>query len=267
MADAEDSFEAELERRRVSRIKGQAVSDSFDAELARRTTGEDPPKEIPQEKAPEKEESSTLEALLRGGASGLTLGFNNEINALLDPVVGWAADRAYDLKHKPGTPFVPSSSVSLADQYRESRNADDRKDDEAKDAHWLAFNTGKVGGSVVASPLLGSANGLKAGAALGAKLGGVAGLGNSRADLTQGDTAGQAATDIGVGALAGAAGGLVPGVVDKIGLGALNKTRAIVKLIDLIRGQPARTVAPILPGAGQDIASRLGAALSEHGSE
>jgi hypothetical protein len=129
----------------------------------------------------EAEEPGTLEAIGRGGLSGVALGLDDEIGGLLKSAFG--------------------------DQtYREARDELRAKKKAAQSAHPWAYGLSEILGGA-ATPGLGAAGAaktlgsvVKAGAATGA----ISALGNSEADLTQGDFAG-AIKDTAVGAATGAA--------------------------------------------------------------
>jgi hypothetical protein len=135
------------------------------------------------------EEPGTLEAVGRGGLSGLTFGLDDEIGGVLKSAFG---DKTY----------------------REARDELRAKKKAAQSAHPWAYGLSEILGGAV-TPGLGGAGAaktlgsvVKAGAATGA----VSALGNSEADLTQGDFAG-AIKDTAVGA---AVGGAVSGGLHKI---------------------------------------------------
>lgn len=138
------------------------------------------------------------ESLLRGGAQGLSLGFADELagagGAALDSLKG--------------------SDSSLVANYIKHRDAYRAEDAAAKAANPKTFMGGQIGGSLATAAIpglnVGAAETL-GGRALGAAgLGAVAALGNSKADLTQGDIGG-AAKDTAVG---GALGGVLQPAIE-----------------------------------------------------
>ena len=140
------------------------------------------------------------ESLLRGGAQGLSLGFADEIagagGAALDALKG--------------------SDSGLVANYIKNRDAYRAEDDAAKKANPKTFLGGQIGGGLATAAIpglnIGAAETL-GGRALGAAgLGAAAALGNSKADLTQGDIAG-AAKDTAIG---GALGGVMQPAIEKV---------------------------------------------------
>jgi hypothetical protein len=156
-----------------------------------------------------------LESAARGAAQGASLGFADELQAAI---------RA---------PFSDKSYSQLRDEYREGDSA-------AREANPKTMLAGELGGGLATAALPFPGLGLAKGANLaqealfGAKLGALAGLGNSQADLTQGEF-GKAAGDVvhgaefggvaglglgaatrGIGAAARATGGLVTAALDPV---------------------------------------------------
>lgn len=154
------------------------------------------------------------EALARGAGQGFTLGFGDEINggvqALGDKLMG--------------------SDKSLGDLYRRNRDVFRSENDQAKAAHPYLYGAGEVAGSIPTTflPGLNVGKGAKALQVLlrtGAA-GGLTGLGNSNADLTQGQY-GQAAKDTAVGTGLGVAAGGAGLLLGKLG------GRAAAKVADI----------------------------------
>ena len=162
--------------------------------------------------------TSRLESLGRGAAQGATLGFGDEIQGGIQ-----------GLARK-----LSGEGRGLGDIYREERDAARRDDEAARTANPKTFLAGGVAGGAL--PAIATAGGgsapagggllraLGRSALTGAKWGATTGLGDSKADLTQGDVGGAAldtAKGAGLGAgvgtaltTAGAAGkGLINGVV------------------------------------------------------
>lgn len=172
------------------------------------------------------------EALARGGLQGATLGFGDEgtggataiLQALTNALPQSARDKL-DLVRAPA-----------GEAYRYSRDLERARNKAAESAHGGYYLGGNLLGGLATAPLLpglqaGRNAGLLArtaiGAANGLALGGVAGLGASEAELAKGEL-GKAATDMGIGAGAGAliggslpiAGNLLsrfPGVLRRVG--------------------------------------------------
>lgn len=135
-----------------------------------------------------REGPGVIESSLRGVKQGATLGFGDEITGALESAF---TDKTYA-------------------QSRDEARASDRA---AQASHPLAFGAGEIGGGIASSfiPGLGAAGaGARLGAVAlrGAAQGAVAGLGNSEADLTQGDVGGLARDAVVSGALGGATAGL-----------------------------------------------------------
>lgn len=144
-----------------------------------------------------KEDPGVLESAGRGALQGVSLGFGDEIygggKALFDAL------NEGDLS-------------DLEGRYRSERDAVRKANAAAEEANPTAYTGGNIAGSVATSfvPGLNIAKAATLGGrvALGAGLGAAAGLGNSDADVTQGEV-GQAALDTAKGAALG--GGLVAG--------------------------------------------------------
>lgn len=140
---------------------------------------------------------SQLEAVARGGAQGLTLGYADEA------VGGAQAVRDYILGRK------SVFDEGIGDIYRRNRDMEREKFAEAREAHPKTYGAAQIGGAVL--PTIAATVGTK-GAALPAisarlaALGATEALGHSEADLTQGEF-GQAAQET---ALGGAIGGALP---------------------------------------------------------
>lgn len=177
---------------------------------------------------------SKTESLLRGGAQGATLGFGDELQGVLqaaglknlpaamgggrNTLVPWQKE-FWDGKTPGG--FFSSEDVEpsatdkrgLLDLYREQRDVARHDDDAARAANPKSFIAGEVGGGLLPAMATAGgssgASGLGIGAKLlraagsGAKWGAATGLGDSKADLTQGDIGG-AALDTAKGAATGA---------------------------------------------------------------
>lgn len=144
-----------------------------------------------------------LESLARGALQGGSLGFADEIQAGARSLFG---DKSYQ-------------------QYRDEYRGDDAI---AKEANPLTFGGGEMAGGLGTAliPGLGLAKGagLAGEAALGAKLGGIAGIGSSNADLTQGDVASTLESGV-TGAIGGGIGGAAIGGLTR-GISAAGSTLA-----------------------------------------
>lgn len=132
---------------------------------------------------------SDASSALKGLGQGLTFGFGDELGAAEQAALTKLTGRG-----------------DFGDTYLKAREESRAENEAAKSAHPLAYYPGEIAGGAVTSFLPGV--GLSRGAKLGgtvlktALAGGLAGLGNSTADLTQGDVAG-AAKDTGVGTVLG----------------------------------------------------------------
>lgn len=154
--------------------------------------------------APEETGPSKLESLLRGGAQGALLGF---------------ADEATGMGEAALNPSTYSGVDEALANYTKSRDESRANYKAAEEANPNTYMAGNVGGGVATSliPILGAGKGVATLGSLigtGAKVGGLAGLGESKADLTQGEV-GQAAKDTALGAGIGAAtSGIIGGAVE-----------------------------------------------------
>lgn len=157
---------------------------------------------------------STGEAAARGAAQGLTFGFMDELQGAedatskkvpvydiaqairtLDPVRGLAALGSMAKSVREGRPSEALvSRAPVADTYRASRDAVRERNAAAEEAHPWAYRGGALAGSLATAPLAPGNT-----AAQAARLGALAGLGGSDADLTRGEV-GQAALDTARGA-------------------------------------------------------------------
>jgi hypothetical protein len=162
------------------------------------------PSEIQPVLAPVHPDVSKFESLARGAVQGTTLGFADELTgageALLDRAIGKNPEK------------------SLPDLYRQHRDESRANFEAAQKANPLTYGTGELGGGVATALIPGlniaKAPTLAARAARAAALGGVVGVGNSKADLTEGDVGGTA-KDAAVGAaIAGAAQPVVEKVIE-----------------------------------------------------
>lgn len=178
------------------------------------------------ELAPE-EKPSVIESLARGGANAATLGFADEIAGGLESL------------------FTDKSYKQARDESRASYQR-------AKEENPIAYGVGQVGGTVasMAIPGLGLAKGAGAAATIAraAAQGGAAALGDSTADLTEGDFG---------GALADTAGGaLVGGAIGAAGVGVGKAVKGFMK------AAPARADAQFLndmsAGANSAFRKRFG---------
>lgn len=135
-----------------------------------------------------------LESTGRGLEQGATLGFGDEINgglsALLDSLTGKNKD------------------LSVLQDYQKQRDQSRKAMDAASAAHPYISGASNLVGAVVPALLTGGGSlaeeGLAGAAKLGAGYGAIGGLGNSTADLTKGDVAGNL-KDAAIGAATGGA--------------------------------------------------------------
>lgn len=161
-------------------------------------------------------ETSTLGAAGLGAVKGATFGFDDEIAGLAKALV----DKGY------------GSKKDFWDIYKEVRDSVRKEHDLAEEQHPVASFAGELAGGIVpmaAAPALGAGaligeaapegatflQKAKAMASMGAKAGAIAGLGNSKADLTQGQVI-PAAQDVASSTILGAGAG--------VGLQALGST-------------------------------------------
>ena len=141
--------------------------------------------------APERDKPGYVESGARGATKGLTFGFSDELSGALgagaESVAGLFSDRFKDPR-------------SFLERYREYRDAYRKGDEEAKKANPKTFIGSEIAGSLAGA---GKAKILGKGLQGAARMGGLAALGNSEADVTQGDLKG-AAEDTALGAATGA---------------------------------------------------------------
>lgn len=155
---------------------------------------------------------SPLQSGAEGAAEGATLG--------LKPIIAGASGTLMDTL----TGVSPPSDI--LERYRQLRDAETKRQEEAKSTNPKSFLAGELagglaGGAALSGPAQGASllEKLKASGLLGAKLGATSGFATSKGDLTKGDV-GQVAQDTGIGALAG--GTLAPAGTAAIeGVGAL----------------------------------------------
>lgn len=192
---------------------------------------EEEPKKAPAEKA-EANPTTTLEALIRGGGQGVTLGFGDELTAM----VGAAKDS------------IGSDSVDFGQAYQAWKNVINKRDAQAEKEHKGAYRTGEIGGGVLnglalgaagkaipalsktasaVNPTLGALNKGKTWtdfAKAGALMGGAMGAGQSQANLISGDSLNTETSKLIDDMLAGAATGAALSPVAVLGGKALEKT-------------------------------------------
>lgn len=157
---------------------------------------------------------SYLESLLRGGAQGATMGSADEISG--------GAQALYHKAMDPG-------DAKLMDLYRKYRDASRGEFKAAEDANPKTFMAGNIAGGVATTPFLPEVAGIKGAMAVGAGLGAAQGLGSSNADITQGDVGGalkDTAIGAGVGGVAGLAGGALSKALTPEALEAAGAARA-----------------------------------------
>lgn len=148
--------------------------------------------------APTPAEPTQLDAAGRGALQGASMGYADELAGALG-----AGGQALSKK----------KLTDLLNDYRAARDAYRAKDQAAKSKYPGTFVGSQLVGGLAGAMLPMGELGLAGKIAAGAGVGGAAGLGNSQADLTQGEV-GQAAKDTalgaGVGAALGAASNMIP---------------------------------------------------------
>lgn len=214
MADAQQQLARLNELGREALAKGMKPDEAKAYAVAtyRRESSAAPP----QEPGP-----SGGEAVARGAAQGVTLGY---------------ADEAAGAVH--AAPTLPQRVVSairqgpfgesrVLDEYREGRDAYRAKDDAAQDAHPVGFGVGEVGAGLAAMLIPGAGQGNAVRAIGTTALGAASALGHSKADLTKGESADKdMAIGGGVGLLTVGAGSLVGAGASAVGKKALDWGRA-----------------------------------------
>jgi hypothetical protein len=184
------------------------------AQAATAPTGDNQIKEIPP---------TELESAARGAAQGGTLGFADEALGALGAL---------------GSKYV-NPQASLLEEYRRIRDEQRVKDEKAKETNPTSYALGNAGGAIGSAfiPGMNALTGAKGvqtfgqAAKAGAKLGALAGLGQSQADLTEGDLSG-AAEDTAVGAGIGAAtGGITHGALEALkGFHPINAAKNLARV-------------------------------------
>ena len=162
-------------------------------------------------------ETSRLESFGRGVLQGSTLSFGEEASA----AVGAGLQKVFG--------GDPESYGQLYQRYRDTERAANKAADEAHGGYYLGGQlTGGVGSALVSGGAgLAAGVGLRGAVLGGAAYGGVAGLGESEADLTSGHPMafGEAAEDVAGGVLLGGAAGGVGFGLGKLAKGAIRKLR------------------------------------------
>lgn len=169
-----------------------------------------------------------ITSAMRGAKQWVTRGYGDEISGAagaVGHVIGRGLRRAMDGKPIPTSlDEIGQELEGIRGAYRKARDDIRFEDDRAEEANPTVFNGVGVAGDLALGVVTGGASlGLKGAAALGAVEGGVGALGNSRADLTDGDVYQYAqafedtATGAGLGAAGGAAGYGVGKGVQKVG--------------------------------------------------
>lgn len=187
---------------------------------------------------------SSLEALGRGLEQGATFGFGDEINGALSTLLD-------SLRGK-------NSDLSVGEDYRKQRDESRANMKAAEEAHpnismganlagGLLPAVATLGASVPEQAAVGLGSRVLSGMGTGLKFGALAGLGNSNADLTQGEVE-QAAKDVGVGAGVGTGLGGVLGAA----------SNPLSKLLSAIKGGAKNigTIGPVA-NAGKVISQGL----------
>lgn len=226
--------------------------------------------------APEPEEPSTGEALGRGAAQGATMGFGDELQSAIQTLGDSSAPwylRSPLAVLADATSGVPAAQLEGArkvdaeraaelslggrlrralQEYRLNRDAARGEDQAAREAHPLAYFGGMVGGGAATAPLLpgGALKSAGQAAAQGARLGAVAGMGGSGADLLEGEV-GQALGDTALGAGLGAAVGAGTYLLPKVVPAALRKGSELLDRLGLSQARRA-----LRGGAGEIAATK-----------
>lgn len=136
------------------------------------------------------EDNTQAHSAARGAVQGATFGLGDEAKGALQT----------------GVDQLQGDPRSAIDNYRSNRQVERQTDDQAHTANPVSYNVGQVGGAIASSSAL--PGGLVAQGAL-------QGLGDSKADLTQGDVSG-AAKDAAIGGLAGKAFDVAPSVGNSV---------------------------------------------------
>lgn len=170
-------------------------------------------------------EPSLTEAVLRGGAQGLTLGFSDELTSGTLAGVEFLSETVSNFSQG------KIEFGEFLDTYKTALDQARAADAAAQEAHPIAFGAGEVGGTLVTGLATGGAGlargaltlggKLAAGAITGAALTGATAAGKSEADLTQGEF-GEFAGDVALGTAIGAATG-VGGELASKALGAVGQ--------------------------------------------
>ncbi len=174
-----------------------------------------------------REPPGMAEAAGRGAVQGASLGFGDEIAALVDygvskvPLVRDAAGAIDKATGGSGAGLPIDDPTKTYQERRDSYRGANRA---AEDAHPVAYGAGEIGGGLATSVVPGAtavrgAGAVRAGVTA-AKIGAASAAGNSTADLTQGEI-GQFATDVGTGTVVNgvvgaAAGRLVRGAPERV---------------------------------------------------
>ncbi len=215
--------------------------------------------------APSAKKPSAMASFGRGVAEGGTFGFVDELGGALGSLFAPKSNVKLGAAAQPAQDDTPALRALKQDALEKQTAFDKERErlgsythlrdrvreggDEARAANPKAFFAGELTGGVAATAPLAPAATLGKAAAFGAGQGAVAGLGNSRAELTNptlGDVA-RAAGDTALGAGFGAAGGVVGyGIGKGISYGAKKLAdRAKGKVIEEIVPEDMDTAAPI----------------------
>lgn len=196
---------------------------SFDPDAylaAKQTTQSFDPDAYLNSKIANKNEDSPLKSAAAGASQGATLGFADEGAAAISTL----AEAGKNLLKGEIDP------QALSDYYRKSRDTYRSGFDKAKEDNPKSYLAGEFAGGAASAPLTGEAIGLipKVGPAVGtirnlALMGAAQGIGNSEADLTQGDLGGMTKDAAIGGMIGGVAGGVFKGL-GKLAPESLRKT-------------------------------------------
>lgn len=204
-------------------------------------------------------QTSGAEALGRGAVQGATLGFGDEIAAGAKSL-GINPKVAYGLAAAMPPLAVTYAQVQAAKkllterekvkpEYAAERDAIRAQNDLAREEHPKTYLGGQVGGGLATALVPGVAPSTLAKLALaGGAYGAGAGLGESTADLTEGDVKG-AAADTAVGGVIGAAAGLGAGAVQR-GVKSVVSRLIPKKAADAVASEAAGSASDLSAGSG-----------------
>lgn len=177
---------------------------------------------------------STSGTALRGVGQGASFGLTDELSGLLgaSDELGRRVRSAVGFdKADYNTPVVDSSEPllsALKKRYRMERDAERGDIEKSKAENPMLYAGTEIGGALLTAPLGGGARTVGGLVKVGAGLGAAQGLGNSRADLTEGEY-GQALKDTALGGAMGAGGTLAGIGAAKVAPSVLRATRTALE--------------------------------------